>query len=118
MFVGDALSKCLDAIIERGEGALDRGLEILETYVIPKGILMPLQSSVEEGDGVEATGDIWLKQKSAVKHFFKLANKYVSYASTISCKLEKNKMKNIKGVKARKKHMPIMLPIREIVVEV
>ncbi|GLJ25787.1 hypothetical protein SUGI_0493760 [Cryptomeria japonica] len=117
MSVGDALSKRPDAILERGEGALNRGLELMETYGIPKGILMPLQSTVEEGGGVEATGDIWLKQKSTVKHFFKLASSYVSYSSEISCKLEKNKMKDIKGVKARKKYMPIMLPIREIVVD-
>ncbi|KAH9311059.1 hypothetical protein KI387_026094, partial [Taxus chinensis] len=117
MSLGDIMSQRPDAVLQKGEEAFDKGLELLETYGIPKGILMPLQNRVEEGGGVEATADIWLKQKSPCKHHFKLADSYVSYATEISCKLEKNKMKNVKGVKARRKYMPLMLPIHEIVVD-
>lgn len=116
MSVRAVMSKREDAIIFKGDETLDKALELLETYGIPKGLLMPLEN-VEDGGGVEATGDIWLKQKGGVKHHFKRADSFVQYGTEISCQLEKNKMKNVKGVKAKKRHMPFYVPVREIVVD-
>jgi len=47
--------------------AAGQALELLGTYGVPKGLLMPLDN-VEDGGGVEATRDTWRKQRAGVRH--------------------------------------------------
>ncbi|GLJ25790.1 hypothetical protein SUGI_0493820 [Cryptomeria japonica] len=96
-----------------GEGALDKAIEVIETYDLPGGLL-PLENVYEAGIN-EDTGDVWIKQKAEVKHHFKKADKHVQYSPDISCKMEKKKMKDIKGVKA--KDMLVWVPVNEIYVD-
>uniref|UniRef100_A0A0D6R989 DUF538 domain-containing protein n=1 Tax=Araucaria cunninghamii TaxID=56994 RepID=A0A0D6R989_ARACU len=102
-----------NATLVQGEGALDKAIEVIESFGLPGGLL-PLQDVYEAGI-VEETGEVWIKMKGEVKHYFKKADKNCIYQPLISCKMEKKKMKDIKGVKA--KDMLIWVPVNEIVVD-
>ncbi|KAH9311057.1 hypothetical protein KI387_026092, partial [Taxus chinensis] len=96
-----------------GEGALDKAIEVVESYDLPGGLL-PLKDVYEAGIN-EDTGEVWTKQKAEVKHHFKKADKNVIYSPNISCKMEKKKMKEVKGVKAR--DMLLLVLVNEIYVD-
>lgn len=106
-------TKMENAIVAAGDEALEKGMDIMETYCLPGG-LMALTDVLEAGI-VEETGQVWIKQKSDSKHHFKKADRHVSFSANITCKIEKMKMKNIKGVKVR--DMLFWVPIHEIEVD-
>lgn len=101
------------AIVATGDEALEKGMDIMETYCLPGG-LMALTDVLEAGI-VEETGQFWIKQKSESQHHYKKADRHAKFSETITGKVDKMKMKNIKGVKVR--DMMFWVPINEIEVD-
>ncbi|KAJ0979966.1 hypothetical protein J5N97_015440 [Dioscorea zingiberensis] len=83
---------------------------LLQEVGLPRGLL-PLKDIIECGY-VEETGFVWLKQKKKIEHCFEKIGKLVSYATEITANVEKNKIKNLTGVKA--KEILIWITICEI----
>lgn len=102
-----------NAIVASGDEALEKGIDIMESYSLPGG-LMAVTDVLEAGI-VEESGQVWIKQKSESQHYYKKADRHVRFSSNITCKIEKMKMKNIKGVKVR--DMIFWVPVNEIEVD-
>lgn len=83
---------------------------LLQEVGLPRGLL-PLKDIIECGY-VEETGFVWLKQKKKIEHYYEKIGKLVSYATDITAYVEKNKIKNLTGVKA--KELLIWITISEI----
>jgi len=102
-----------NATVARGDEALEKVMDIMESYCLPGG-LMAMKDVLEAGI-MEETGQVWIKQKCESKHHYKKADKHVKVSANITCKVEKNKIKNIKGVKAR--DMMLWVPVNEMEVD-
>lgn len=88
-------------------------LELLEELGFPKGV-MPLKDLVECGR-VRDTGFVWMKQKAPSQHYFPGSKTLVSYATGVTCYVEKGKMKKMTGVKS--KQLLIWVTITEMSVD-
>ncbi|XP_004142271.1 uncharacterized protein LOC101204611 [Cucumis sativus] len=86
---------------------------LLKEVGLPNGLL-PLKDVIECGY-VKETGFVWMKQKKAITHKFNKIGKQVSYAKEVTANVEKNKVKNLTGVKA--KEVLIWLTLSEIYVD-
>ncbi|CAN0896699.1 hypothetical protein LINGRAHAP2_LOCUS18648 [Linum grandiflorum] len=93
--------------------AMNMAVSLLKEFNLPEGML-PLEDVIESGY-VEETGYFWIVQKKAVKHEFKMIGKQVSYDKEISCYIEKNRAKKLKGVKA--KELMLWPPLSEMAVD-
>lgn len=102
-----------NAIVVSGDEALEKSIDIMESYGLPGG-LMGVTDVLEAGI-VEESGQVWIKQKSESQHYYKKADRHVRFSTNITCKMEKMKMKNIKGVKVR--DMIFWVPVNEIEVD-
>ncbi|KAL8141557.1 hypothetical protein V2J09_014589 [Rumex salicifolius] len=76
-----------------------RSMELLDEIGFPKGVL-PLKGLIECGR-VQETGFVWMKQKEPSEHFFEETKSLVSYATEVTCYVEKRKMKKMTGVKTK-----------------
>lgn len=95
------------------EDCLKQAVSLLEEYGLPTGLL-PLVDVMEIGF-VKETGYMWITQKQEVQHEFKLASKLVSYDAQITGYIDKYRIKNLKGVKA--KELLLWPPVGEITVD-
>ncbi|KAG1365323.1 hypothetical protein COCNU_12G003230 [Cocos nucifera] len=86
---------------------------LLQEVGLPRGLL-PLKDIIECGH-VEETGFVWLKQKKKIEHRFEKIGRLVSYAPEITAYVEKCKIKNLTGVKA--KELLIWVTLNEISVD-
>ncbi|RXH99095.1 hypothetical protein DVH24_011420 [Malus domestica] len=87
-------------IVKKGhEEGLALATALLQEFGLPLGLL-PLADVIEVGF-VRATGYMWIVQKKKVEHNFKLISKLVSYDTEIKGYIEKQKIKKLKGVKAK-----------------
>ncbi|XP_038892753.1 uncharacterized protein LOC120081726 [Benincasa hispida] len=86
---------------------------LLKEVGLPNGLL-PLKDIIECGY-VKETGFVWMKQKKAITHKFHKIGKQVSYAKEVTANVEKNKVKNLTGVKA--KEVLVWLTLSEIYVD-
>ncbi|CAI0551235.1 unnamed protein product [Linum tenue] len=96
------------------EEAMKMAVSLLKEFGLPEGLL-PLDDVAEAGF-VKETGFFWIVQRKATKHRFELVGKQVSYDVEVSAYLEKNKVRKMKGVKA-KELMALWPPVVEIVVD-
>lgn len=86
---------------------------LLREVGLPNGLL-PLKDITECGY-VKETGFVWMKQKKAITHKFHKVGKQVSYAKEVTANVEKNRVKNLTGVKA--KEVLVWLTLSEIYVD-
>jgi hypothetical protein len=86
---------------------------LLEEFELPLGRL-PLADVIEVGF-VRSTGYMWILQKKRVEHNFQIISKLVSYDAAINGYVEKNRIKKLKGVKA--KELMLWPPVSEITVD-
>lgn len=101
-------------IVKKGhEEGLKMATALLEEFKLPLGLL-PLEDVVEVGF-VRSTGYMWILQKKKVEHNFKMVSKLVSYHTEIHGYVEKNRIKKLKGVKA--KELMLWPPVSEIIVD-
>eukprot|EP00262_Sarcandra_glabra_P010377 TRINITY_DN25636_c0_g1_i1.p1 TRINITY_DN25636_c0_g1~~TRINITY_DN25636_c0_g1_i1.p1 ORF type:complete len:175 (+),score=35.78 TRINITY_DN25636_c0_g1_i1:78-527(+) len=77
----------------------EKSKELLQEVGLPRGLL-PLKDIIECGYARE-TGFVWLKQKNKIEHKFDKIKKLVSYATEVTATVEKNRIKNLVGVKTR-----------------
>ncbi|TMW86848.1 uncharacterized protein [Solanum lycopersicum] len=102
------------AIVKKGhEEGLKMALSLLEEYQLPAGLL-PLADVIEVGF-VKTTGYMWILQTKKVEHNFKMISKLVSYGAEITGYVEKNRIKKLKGVKA--KELMLWPPVGDISVD-
>ncbi|CAK9134131.1 unnamed protein product [Ilex paraguariensis] len=98
-------------IVKKGhEEGLKMAISLLEEFGLPLGLL-PLVNVVEVGF-VRSTGYMWIVQQKKVEHEFKKVSKLVSYGTEINGYIEENKIKKLKGVKA--KELMLWPPVSEI----
>uniref|UniRef100_A0A0D9WV02 Uncharacterized protein n=1 Tax=Leersia perrieri TaxID=77586 RepID=A0A0D9WV02_9ORYZ len=90
-----------------------KSIEMLGNLGLPNGILS-LEDIDEFGYNKE-TGFMWLVQKKKNQHTFKTIKQTVSYANEVTAFVEKGKLKNITGVKA--KEMLLLVTIAEVYVD-
>eukprot|EP01018_Ginkgo_biloba_P024177 Gb_40920 [translate_table: standard] len=90
-----------------------KALQLLEEMGLPRGLL-PLHG-LEECGYVKATGFVWLKRKKKLEHRFKTTGKLVSYAPEVTAYVEKYKMKNVSGVKA--KELRMWIPLTDMTID-
>ncbi|XP_047326227.1 uncharacterized protein LOC124929889 [Impatiens glandulifera] len=101
-------------IVNKGhEDGTKLASSLLEEFGLPAGLL-PLADVIEVGF-VRATGYMWIVQKKKVEHNFKLISKLVSYDSEITGFINKNRIKKLKGVKARE--LMLWPPVSEITLD-
>ncbi|KAG9446594.1 hypothetical protein H6P81_012722 [Aristolochia fimbriata] len=101
-------------VVSKGEEEGKKmAFSILEEFGMPMGLL-PLGEVVEVGF-VKQTGYMWIVQKNKVEHMFKMISKLVSYDTNITGLVEKNKIRKLKGVKA--KELILWPPVNEITVD-
>ncbi|XP_023550449.1 uncharacterized protein LOC111808593 [Cucurbita pepo subsp. pepo] len=86
---------------------------LLKEVGLPNGLL-PLKDIIECGY-VKESGFVWMKQKKAITHKFHKIGKQVTYAKEVTANVEKNRVKNLTGVKA--KEVLIWLTLSEIYVD-
>lgn len=86
---------------------------LLKEVGLPNGLL-PLKDIIECGY-IKETGFVWLKQKKSITHKFQKIGKQVSYAKEVTANVEKNRVKNLTGVKA--KEVLVWLTLSEIYVD-
>lgn len=86
---------------------------LLREVGLPNGLL-PLKDIIECGY-VKETGFVWMKQKKAITHKFHKVGKHVTYAKEVTANVEKNRVKNLTGVKA--KEVLIWLTLSEIYID-
>ena len=98
------------AIISHGEECMKKSIDLIQEFGLPGGLL-PLKDVIE-GGYVEETGFVWILTKSKQQHHFKKADRLCKYEELVTCRMEKNKMKDIKGVKA--KDMLLWVSVNEI----
>ncbi|CAN1759165.1 hypothetical protein LINPERHAP1_LOCUS7049 [Linum perenne] len=102
------------AIVTKGhDEAMKISVSLLRDFELPEGLL-PLEDVVETGY-VKETGYFWIVQNKAITHEFKVIGKQVSYDLEINGFIEKNKVKNLKGVQA--KELIFWPPVSEITVD-
>lgn len=98
-------------IVKKGhEEGLKLAVSILQKFELPQGLL-PLVNVIEVGF-VESTGYMWIVQAKKVEHGFKMISKLVSYDTEVAGYVERNKIKKLKGVKA--KELMLWPPVSEI----
>ncbi|KAI3697835.1 hypothetical protein L6452_30932 [Arctium lappa] len=98
-------------IINKGhEEGLKMAVSILEEFGFPLGLL-PLAGVIEVGF-VKTTGYMWILQNKKVEHNFKIIKKLVSYDTELTGFVEKNRIKKLKGVKA--KELMLWPPVNDI----
>lgn len=95
------------------EEGLKMAISLLEEFGLPLGLL-PLADVAEVGF-VKETGYMWIVQKKKVEHQFKKISKQVSYDTEITGYIEKNRIKKLKGVKA--KELMLWPPVNEISID-
>jgi len=100
-------------IVYGAEECHKHSLELLEELGFPTGV-MPLKELVECGR-VRDTGFVWMKQKAPSEHYFEATKTLVSYATEVTCYVEKGRMKKVSGVKS--KQLLIWVPISEMSVD-
>ncbi|XP_059451046.1 uncharacterized protein LOC132181834 [Corylus avellana] len=101
-------------IVKKGhEEGMKMATSLLQEFELPMGLL-PLADVVEVGY-VKETGYMWIVQKKKVEHEFKLISKLVSYDTEITGRIEKKRIKKLKGVKA--KELMLWPPVSEITVD-
>ncbi|KAL4312701.1 hypothetical protein GQ457_01G046840 [Hibiscus cannabinus] len=101
-------------IVKKGhEEGMEMAIALLQEFGLPLGLL-PLADVIEVGF-VTNTGYMWITQKKKVEHNFKIIKKLVSYDTQITSFVEKNRIKKLKGVKA--KELVLWPPVNEIIVD-
>ncbi|CAA2947315.1 Hypothetical predicted protein [Olea europaea subsp. europaea] len=101
-------------IVKKGhEEGLKMAVSILEEFELPLGLL-PLADVIEVGF-VRSTGYMWIQQTRKVEHNFKMISKLVSYSTEITGFVEKQRIKKLKGVKA--KELMLWPPVSEITLD-
>lgn len=101
-------------IVKKGhEDGLKMAVALLEEFGLPLGLL-PLADVIEVGF-VKSTGYMWILQTEKVEHNFGIISKLVCYDSEITGYVEKNRIKKLKGVKA--KELMLWPPVSEITVD-
>ncbi|KAI3916275.1 hypothetical protein MKW98_004716 [Papaver atlanticum] len=103
------------AVIYTGDEIGQEKCKFLLTEVgLPNGLL-PLRDIIECGH-VEETGFVWLIQKEKIEHKFEaIPGTLVSYATEVTAVVEKNRIKNLTGVKVRE--LMIWVRLTEIYVD-
>lgn len=102
------------AIIKKDhQEGMKMAVSLLEEFELPLGLL-PLADVIEVGF-VRSTGYMWTLQKKKVEHNFHIISKLVSYDAAINGYVEKNRIKKLKGVKA--KELMLWPPVSEITVD-
>lgn len=101
------------AVAKGHEEGTKLAISILEEFGLPLGLL-PLADVIEVGFD-RGTGYMWILQKKKVEHSFKLISKLVSYDTEINGYVLNNKIKKLKGVKA--KELMLWPPVNEITVD-
>lgn len=102
------------AIIKKDhQEGMKMAVSLLEEFELPLGLL-PLADVIEVGF-VRSTGYMWILQKKKVEHNFHIISKLVSYDAAINGYVEKNRIKKLKGVKA--KELMLWPPVSEITVD-
>ncbi|XP_074285973.1 uncharacterized protein LOC141611348 [Silene latifolia] len=86
-------------IVCGAEACKKSSMEMLEELGFPKGV-MPLKDLIECGR-VRDTGFVWMKQEKPSQHYFEGSKSLVSYATEVTCYVEKGRMKKMKGVKSK-----------------
>ncbi|KAL4368439.1 hypothetical protein GQ457_05G034510 [Hibiscus cannabinus] len=100
-------------IVKNGhEEGMEMAIALLQEFGLPLGLL-PLADVIEVGF-VRNTGYMWIVQRKKVEHNFKMINKLVSYDTQITGFVDKNRIKKLKGVKA--KELMLWPPVNEIIV--
>jgi hypothetical protein len=99
------------AILSYGEECSKKSIELMQAFNLPGGLL-PLKDVIE-GGYVEDTGFVWILTRSKQQHHFKRADRLCKYEELVTCRMEKKKIKEIKGVKA--KDMMLWVSVNEIV---
>lgn len=92
------------------EEGMKMATSLLQEFELPLGLL-PLADVIEVGY-VKETGYMWIVQRKKVEHEFKKISKLVSYDTEITGFIQKNKIKKLKGVKA--KELMLWPPVSEI----
>lgn len=87
------------AVVKKGEGGLKLAVSLYEEFGLPLGLL-PLDDVIEVGF-VRSSGYMWILQEKKVVHKFKMIGKLVSYDTQVTCYIEPNRIKKLKGVKAK-----------------
>ncbi|KAF9609195.1 hypothetical protein IFM89_014036 [Coptis chinensis] len=101
-------------IVMKGhEEGMKLSVALLEEFGLPLGLL-PLENVIEVGF-VRSTGYMWILQTKKVEHKFTMISKLVSYDTDIHGYVEKNRIKKLKGVKA--KELMLWPPVNEIIVD-
>ncbi|KAK8575994.1 hypothetical protein V6N13_032692 [Hibiscus sabdariffa] len=101
-------------IVKNGhEEGMEMAIALLQEFGLPLGLL-PLADVIEVGF-VRNTGYMWIAQRKKVEHKFKMINKLVSYDTQITGFVDKNRIKKLKGVKA--KELMLWPPVNEIIVD-
>ncbi|KAK8484720.1 hypothetical protein V6N11_014469 [Hibiscus sabdariffa] len=101
-------------IVKNGhEEGMEMAIALLQEFGLPLGLL-PLADVIEVGF-VRNTGYMWIAQRKKVEHNFKMINKLVSYDTQITGFVDKNRIKKLKGVKA--KELMLWPPVNEIIVD-
>lgn len=100
-------------IVKKGDEGMKFALSLLEEFQLPMGLL-PLADVVEVGF-VRPTGYMWIVQGQKVEHNFKMVGKLVSYDTEIHGRVERKRIKKLKGVKA--KELMMWPPVNEIAVD-
>ncbi|KAL2484085.1 hypothetical protein Fot_45728 [Forsythia ovata] len=101
-------------IVKKGhEEGLKMAISILEEFELPLGLL-PLADVIEVGF-VRSSGYMWIQQNKKVEHNFKMISKLVSYSTEITGFVEKQRIKKLKGVKA--KELMLWPPVSEITLD-
>lgn len=101
-------------VVKKGhEEGLKMATSLLQEFELPLGLL-PLADVVEVGY-VKETGYMWIVQNKKVEHEFKMIKKLVSYDTEITGRVEKKRIKKLKGVKA--KELMLWPPVSEITVD-
>lgn len=101
-------------IVKKGhDEGLKLAFELLKEFELPLGLL-PLAEVIEVGF-VKSTGYMWILQTKKVEHNFDMISKLVSYDTEITGYVEKKRIKNLKGVKA--KELMLWPPVGEIILD-
>jgi hypothetical protein len=102
-------------VVTKGSEALPKLLEMFEKFGFPAG-LFPFQY-VDEFGFVENLGVWWVHQKASIEHEFVIAKEVVVYKKSMSGKIEKNKIVDLKGWKmksALNKDLFLSVPFHEV----
>lgn len=101
-------------VVTYGDEALEKAIQHLEDFGLPGGLL-PLKDVVESGY-VKDTGFVWVKQKKETRHLFRKAGKQVAYGLEVRGFLEKSRLRELTGVRA--KELFIWAPIGDISIDI